>query len=72
VVESRLMDSYTVGSEVLTAVRMKRAVLWVVVPCSLVEVYQRFEGSCCLHHQGNHRPHYTVLQPRRQPYLIHM
>jgi hypothetical protein len=38
------------------------AVFWVVAPCSLVEVYQRFRGPCP-HHQGNHRP----LQPRRQP-----
>jgi hypothetical protein len=22
------------------------------VPCSLVEVYRRFRGACCLHHQG--------------------
>jgi hypothetical protein len=29
------------------------AVLWVVTPCSLVEVYQRFGGPCCLHHQGD-------------------
>jgi hypothetical protein len=28
------------------------AVFWVVAPCSMVEVYQRFRGSCCLHHQG--------------------
>jgi hypothetical protein len=27
---------------------------WVVAPCSLVEVYQRFRGPCCLHHQGLH------------------
>jgi hypothetical protein len=27
------------------------AVFWVVEPCSLVEVYQRFRGVCCLHHQ---------------------
>jgi hypothetical protein len=30
------------------------AVCWVVVPCSLVEVYQRFRGLCCLHHQVVH------------------
>jgi hypothetical protein len=30
----------------------KMAVFWVVAPCSLVEVYQRFRGPCCLHHQG--------------------
>jgi hypothetical protein len=41
-------------------------VFWVVAPCSLVEVYQRFRGPCCLHHQGD-SPEYTVLQPRRQP-----
>jgi hypothetical protein len=33
--------------------RLKMAVFWVVAPCSLVEVYQRFRGPCCLHHQGD-------------------
>jgi hypothetical protein len=28
------------------------AVFWVVVPFGLEEVYQRFRGTCCLHHQG--------------------
>jgi hypothetical protein len=32
---------------------MKMAVFWTVAPCSLVEVYQRFTGPCCLHHQGD-------------------
>jgi hypothetical protein len=31
----------------------KMAVYWVVAPCSLVEVYQRFRGPCCLHHQDD-------------------
>jgi hypothetical protein len=31
---------------------MKMAVFWVVAPCSLVEVYQRFRGTFWLHHQG--------------------
>jgi hypothetical protein len=31
---------------------IKMAVFWVVAPCSLVEVYQRFRGPCCLHNQG--------------------
>jgi hypothetical protein len=44
---------HRVGFEVLTAVSMKMAVFWVVAPCSLVEVYQRFRGPCCLHHQGD-------------------
>jgi hypothetical protein len=33
-----------VGFQVLTAVITKMAVFWVVAPCSLVEVYQRFRG----------------------------
>jgi hypothetical protein len=61
---------------------MKIAVFWVVAPCSLVEVYQRSRGPCCLHHQRDDRPDdggskdlwnvgkllpdYMVLQPRRQ------
>jgi hypothetical protein len=34
--------------EVLAAVSLKVVVFWVVVPCSLVEVYRRFKGACCL------------------------
>jgi hypothetical protein len=37
-----------VGFEVLTAASMKMAVFWVVVPCSLVELYRRFRGTFCL------------------------
>jgi hypothetical protein len=33
----------------------KMAVFWVVAPCSLVEVYRRFRGACCLQHQGDDR-----------------
>jgi hypothetical protein len=39
--------------QVLTAASMKMAVFWVLVPCSLVELYRRFRGAFCLHH---HRP----------------
>jgi hypothetical protein len=55
------------------------AVFWVVAPCSLVEVYRRFRGTCCLHHHrpddgsskylwnvGKLLPGYTTLQPKRQ------
>jgi hypothetical protein len=42
-----------VGFEVLTAVSMKIAVFWVVAPCNLVEVYERFREPCCHHHQGD-------------------
>jgi hypothetical protein len=48
------------------------------VPCSLVEVYQHFRGTCCLHYQGNDRgsrhlskvskliPDYIAQHPIRQ------
>jgi hypothetical protein len=36
-----------------TILGMKMAVFWVVAPCSLVEVCQRFRVPCCLHHQGD-------------------
>jgi hypothetical protein len=26
---------------------------WVVTPCRMIEVYRRFRGPCCLHHQGD-------------------
>jgi hypothetical protein len=38
---------------VFTAASMKMAVFCVVAPCCLVEVYRRFTGACCLHHEGN-------------------
>jgi hypothetical protein len=46
---------------------MKMAVFWVVAPCSLVDVYRRFRGTCCLHHQGDDPDHgdYRAQQPRR-------
>jgi hypothetical protein len=58
----------------LTAASMKLAVIWVEAPCSLIEVYRRFRGTCCLHHQGVSKtlPDYTAQQPRRQPALINL
>jgi hypothetical protein len=38
--------------QVLTAAIMRMTVFWDVAQCSLVEVYRRFRGTCCLHHQG--------------------
>jgi hypothetical protein len=32
---------------------LKMAGSLVAAPCSLVEVYRRFQGACCLHHQGD-------------------
>jgi hypothetical protein len=44
---------YLVWFEVLMAASMKLAVFCVVALCSLVEVYQRYRGPCCLYHQGD-------------------
>jgi hypothetical protein len=41
------------GFEVVTAVSTNMAVLWFVTPCSLIDIYQRFRGPCCLHQQGD-------------------
>jgi hypothetical protein len=37
--------------QVLAAPSMKKALFWVVAPCSLVEVYQCFRGASCFHLQ---------------------
>jgi hypothetical protein len=54
-----LVNANSLGFEVLMAVNTKMAVFWVVAPCSLVEVYQRFRGPCCLHHQGDESSHHS-------------
>jgi hypothetical protein len=41
-----------VGSEVLTAVIMKRTIFWDITPCSPLSVHRRFGGTCRLHLQG--------------------
>jgi hypothetical protein len=38
-------------SEGVDWIHLKMAVFWVVAPCSVVEVYQRFRGTFFLHHQ---------------------
>jgi hypothetical protein len=35
-------------------IKIKMAVFWDIAPCSLAEVYRRFRGACCRHHQGDH------------------
>jgi hypothetical protein len=59
---------------------MKMAVFWVVAPFSLVQVYRRFRGACCLHYQEEDRgsehlrnvsrllPEYTALQSARHSF----
>jgi hypothetical protein len=53
----------------------KMAIFWVVAPCSLVEVYQRFRDPCCLHHQGDEQAARAktvrdigISQPRQKPW----
>jgi hypothetical protein len=50
------------------------AVLWVVAPCILVEVYRRSRGACCPYDGSKHfwnvnelLPVHTAQQPRRRP-----
>jgi hypothetical protein len=48
-----------------------RWLFWDVAPCSLVQVYQRFRGAYCLHHQGYITPRlsdYRTQYPTRQSY----
>jgi hypothetical protein len=66
--------------QVLMAVSMRMTVLWDVVPCSLIEIDQRFRGTYCLHHQvdGGGSKHLwnvnqflwdcTAQNPRRQSF----
>jgi hypothetical protein len=49
---TKLKHSF-VRLQVLTEASMKMTVFWVVAPCCLVEVYQRFRGACCFHHQSD-------------------
>jgi hypothetical protein len=30
----------------------KNTIFWDAAPCRLVEIYRRFRGAYCLHHQG--------------------
>jgi hypothetical protein len=43
--------------EVLTVVAMRTTSFWNVTQQSLVEVYWRFRGTCCLHLQGSNVSH---------------
>jgi hypothetical protein len=37
-------------------------VFWDVASCSLVEVYRRFRGTCCLQHQGDQKNFYQTAR----------
>jgi hypothetical protein len=46
---SRNKLRYNVRSDVPKAVNVE---LWVMIPCSLVDMYERFEETCCFLLQG--------------------
>jgi hypothetical protein len=46
-------QSSNLKSYVETKNMMKKAVFWVVSPCSQVEVHRQFRGPCCLHLNGD-------------------
>jgi hypothetical protein len=60
-IKLRLLNKIMGEIQVLTAASMKMAVLWVVAPCSLVEVYRCFRSTCRLHHQGDRRQSIGIL-----------
>jgi hypothetical protein len=52
----RYAGTWQVIAKITKSNTVKMAIFWVVAPCSVIEVYRRFRGACCLHHQGNHCP----------------
>jgi hypothetical protein len=48
--------------EVLTATSIKKTVFWDVAPCSLVEVYRRCGGACCLQHHAILSPTLLMME----------
>jgi hypothetical protein len=61
--------------QVITAESKKMTVFWVVTHCSLVEVYRRFRGACCLHHQDKllfivHCTFYCITEFQNSDFLL--
>jgi hypothetical protein len=50
-----------VGFEFLMEGSIKMADSWVIAPCSLLEVYQHFTGTCCLWNISKPVPDYRAL-----------
>jgi hypothetical protein len=51
VISAKALSNKLAGFLVLTAASMKMVVFWVLAPCSLVDAYQNFRGTCYLQHQ---------------------
>jgi hypothetical protein len=47
-----LWSTATAIATTTTTTTLLIAVFWIVAPFSLVHIYQRFRGPCCLHHHG--------------------
>jgi hypothetical protein len=47
------LTPHALSHSVYSFLLSKMADFWVVAPHSLVEVYRRFRGACCRHHQGD-------------------
>jgi hypothetical protein len=45
--------------EYLRELTVKNTIFWNVILCSLVDVYQHFAGTYCLHHQSRWAAHST-------------
>jgi hypothetical protein len=59
-------DKFHKRSEISVSHGEYEDVFWVVAPCSLVEVYERFRGAFCLHHQGTSETSVNFYQTIRR------
>jgi hypothetical protein len=57
--------------QVLMATSTKMAVFWGIAPSSLVEVYRRFRGACCLHHHSSLWRQSSSYLPSWEPEISH-
>jgi hypothetical protein len=60
--------------EVVTAVSMKTAALWIIDPCSLVEVHRSFRSAYCAHHSsdGGSIEHQITWRINLQPAIFNL
>jgi hypothetical protein len=49
--------------EVVMQSNMEDTLLWIVMPCSLVDRYQHFGGICCLCQAGRRALNFQALHP---------
>jgi hypothetical protein len=49
----QISEYFLVRFQVFTVAYMKMTAFWDIAPRSFVEIYWRFKGAYCLHHQGD-------------------